>query len=55
MIPLYDDNPTTIKPVVTIALIVACVSVFVYQLSLPSFGRTHIRVPVRGYSSRPVW
>ena len=35
MIPLHDDNPTTIKPIVTVSLIIACISVFLYQLSLP--------------------
>src|SRR6266498_3586243 len=34
MIPLRDDNPTTIKPVVTVALIVVNAMVFLYQLSL---------------------
>src|SRR5881296_1124310 len=34
MIPLRDDNPTTIKPVVTVALIVVNAMVFMYQLSL---------------------
>jgi membrane associated rhomboid family serine protease len=34
MIPLRDDNPTTITPYVTIALIAANVTVFLYQLSL---------------------
>lgn len=34
MIPLHDDNPTTIKPVVTIGLIVACSLVFLWQQSL---------------------
>ncbi len=34
MIPLRDDNPTEITPVVTILLIVACVLVFLWQLSL---------------------
>ena len=34
MIPLHDDNPTTITPVLTVALIVACVLVFLWQLSL---------------------
>jgi membrane associated rhomboid family serine protease len=38
MIPLHDDNPTTIKPIVTISLIIACVLVFFYQLSLPASG-----------------
>lgn len=33
-IPLYDDNPTLRTPVVTIALIAACVLVFVWQLGL---------------------
>ena len=36
MIPLHDDNPTEITPVVTMAAIVACVLVFLYQVSLPS-------------------
>ena len=31
MIPLRDDNPTTHPPVITIALIVACVLVFLWQ------------------------
>jgi membrane associated rhomboid family serine protease len=35
MIPLRDDIPTTIQPVVTIALIVAASAVFVWQLTLP--------------------
>jgi membrane associated rhomboid family serine protease len=34
MIPLHDDNPTSLKPVVTVALIVLCVLVFVWELSL---------------------
>jgi membrane associated rhomboid family serine protease len=34
MIPLRDENPTYSTPVVTIALIVANVAVFLYQLSL---------------------
>jgi membrane associated rhomboid family serine protease len=33
-IPLYDDNPTVRTPVVTIALIAACVMVFLWQLGL---------------------
>ncbi len=36
MIPLHDDNPTDLAPVVTIASIVACVLVFLYQISLPA-------------------
>jgi len=35
MIPLHDDNPTHIFPVVTVGLIVVCVLVFFWQLSLP--------------------
>ncbi|MDD9858999.1 MAG: rhomboid family intramembrane serine protease [Nitrospira sp.] len=34
MIPLRDDNPTEITPVVTVGLIVACVGVFLYQAML---------------------
>ena len=34
MIPLHDDNPTSIQPLVTIALIVSCSLVFLWQLSL---------------------
>ena len=36
MIPLKDDNPTEITPIVTIAFIVACVLVFLRQVSMPS-------------------
>lgn len=35
MIPLHDDNPTTLRPVVTISVIVLCVVVFFWQVSLP--------------------
>ena len=35
MIPLRDDNPTEITPVVTVAFIIACVLVFLYEISLP--------------------
>src|SRR5688572_18732456 len=31
MIPLHDDNPTELTPVVTIAFIATCVLVFFYQ------------------------
>ncbi|MGE0660549.1 MAG: rhomboid family intramembrane serine protease [Reyranellaceae bacterium] len=34
MFPIGDDNPTSSPPVLTIALIGACVLVFLYQLSL---------------------
>lgn len=36
MIPLYDDNPTRIFPVITVLLIAANVAVFIYELILPS-------------------
>lgn len=36
VIPLHDDNPTDLTPVVTIASIAACVLVFLYQISLPT-------------------
>ena len=35
MIPLRDDNPTEITPVITVVLIVMCVLVFLYEISLP--------------------
>ncbi len=35
MIPLHDDNPTELTPLLTIAFIGACVLVFLYQASLP--------------------
>jgi len=38
MIPLRDDNPTTIKPLVTIGFIVLCSLVFLWQLSLGANG-----------------
>jgi membrane associated rhomboid family serine protease len=38
MIPLRDDNPTTIQPLVTIVFIVACSLVFLWQISLGSRG-----------------
>ncbi len=38
MIPLHDDNPTEIRPFVTIAFIVSCVLVFFHQITLPPQG-----------------
>ena len=38
MIPLRDDNPTSITPFVTYALIAACVLVFLWQMSLGEKG-----------------
>lgn len=34
-IPLYDDNPTLRTPVLTWAIIAACVAVYLWQVSLP--------------------
>ncbi|SVC50275.1 uncharacterized protein METZ01_LOCUS303129, partial [marine metagenome] len=34
MIPLRDDNPTTIRPLLTVALIAVCTLTFIWQLSL---------------------
>ncbi len=38
MIPLRDDVPTTIKPVVTVTMIVLCSLIFFWQLSLGARG-----------------
>ena len=38
MIPLRDDNPTTIKPLVTIVLIALCSLIFLWQISLGARG-----------------
>ena len=35
MIPIQDDNPTELTPVVTITFIIVCILVFFYQSSLP--------------------
>lgn len=42
MIPLHDDNPTTLKPYVTIALISSCTLIFLWQLSLGNDGQRAI-------------
>ncbi len=34
MIPLRDDNPTTVTPVVTVGIIAACTIAFLWQLTL---------------------
>ena len=34
MIPLHDNNPTSIKPLITLLFLLACVSVFIWQFSL---------------------
>jgi membrane associated rhomboid family serine protease len=38
MIPLHDDNPTRIQPVVTMVTIAVCVLVFFWQMSLGGEG-----------------
>jgi membrane associated rhomboid family serine protease len=38
IIPIGDENPTTRAPVVTYAIVVACVAVFLYQLTLTIGG-----------------
>jgi len=42
MIPLRDDNPTEITPVVTIGIVVACVLVFFWQISHTPEGQQAI-------------
>jgi membrane associated rhomboid family serine protease len=42
MIPLKDDTPSTLKPYVTIALIVTCCAVFVWQRSLGVGGERRV-------------
>ena len=39
MIPLRDENPTTRPPIVTVSLIVACVLIFLWQVSLGPYGQ----------------
>ena len=39
MLPLKDDNPTSRFPIVTVALIVICVGVFIWQLNFPTNSR----------------
>lgn len=34
MIPLHDDNPIQVTPVFTVALVIVCVAVFLWQVSL---------------------
>jgi membrane associated rhomboid family serine protease len=43
MIPLKDDNPTSIQPVITLSIIGLCALVFLWQLSLsPEGGRAAV-------------
>lgn len=43
MIPLRDDNPTTLYPVMTIGLIVLCTLTFFWQLSLGAHAEAMIQ------------
>lgn len=40
MFPLKDDNPTEIKPIVTISIIVLCIIIFLYQFSISQIQNT---------------
>ncbi len=42
MIPIHDDNPTRIKPVLTVAFIVTCGLVFLWQISHSQQGQQAI-------------
>jgi len=42
MIPLHDDNPTTLTPVVTISFIVLCAVVFLWQIMHDAVGQQQI-------------
>ncbi len=43
MIPLRDDNPTTIKPIMTVGLIALNILVSIYQISLgPQGGQVFV-------------
>ena len=39
MFPLHDDNPTRITPFITYGLLIACILVFFWQLSLGRYGQ----------------
>jgi membrane associated rhomboid family serine protease len=39
MIPLRDDNPTTLTPIVTVTIIITCVLVFLWQISHSEDGQ----------------
>ncbi|HSG05819.1 MAG TPA: rhomboid family intramembrane serine protease, partial [Nitrospiria bacterium] len=43
MIPLRDDNPTSITPIMTVVFIAGCIGVFFYQISLgPQAGQLFV-------------
>ena len=41
MIPLRDDNPSELRPIVSITMIVACVVVFLWELGLDAAALQH--------------
>lgn len=41
MLPLADNNPALIKPYVTIAIIVICIIIYIWQVSLSSDSNIH--------------
>jgi len=50
VIPLHDDNPTDIQPIVTVVIIVACVLVFLWQTAQPPSMQPHM---IRAYGLIP--
>ncbi len=40
MIPLKDDNPTSLRPVVSYVIFGACILVYLWQMSLGKVGGT---------------
>ena len=53
MIPLRDANPTRRTPVVTIALIAACVAVFVVELAVESGGQAALGAFFERFGAMP--
>jgi membrane associated rhomboid family serine protease len=49
MIPLRDDNPSSIMPIVTVALIISCVLAFFWELSLGQ----HLNAAMFSYGVTP--
>jgi len=48
MIPIRDDNPVRALPVVTVCLILACMAVYLWELSLPPDAR-HTAITLLGF------
>jgi membrane associated rhomboid family serine protease len=57
MIPLRDDNPASLKPVITVGLIVLCTVAFLWQLSLGVHAEAMIQalgvVPATLFGNQP--